>query len=61
MYPVNKNLTTKVCKSPQESPYKFHVKVHVLTKLTKSPIQYLQESLIQTGVLNKEKLKLEYN
>ena len=61
MYPVNQNLTTKVCKSPQESSYKVHVKVHVLTKLTKSPIQYLQKSLIQVGVLDKEKLKSEYN
>ena len=62
MYLVNLNLTTKVCvKSPWESPYKVCVKVCVLTKLIKSLIQYLQESLIQAGVLDKEKLKLEYN
>ena len=62
MYLVNQNLTTKVCvKVRGKSPYKVHVKVRVLTKLTKSPIQYLQKSLIQAGVLDKEKLKLEYN
>ena len=54
MYLVNQNLTTQVC-------VKVHGKVRVLTKLTKSPIQYLQKSLIQAGVLDKEKLKLEYN
>ena len=59
MYLVNQNLTTQVCvkvhgKVREKSPYKVHVKVCVLTKLTKSPIQYLQESLIQVGVLDKE-------
>ena len=56
MYLVNLNLATKVC-------VKVHVKVrekvHVLTKLIKCPIQYLQESLNQAGVLDKEKLKFE--
>ena len=66
MYLLNQNLTTKVCvkvcgKVHEKSPYKVHVKVHVLTKLIKSPIQYLQKSLIQAGILDKEKLKLEYN
>ena len=66
MYLVNQNLTTKVCgkvcgKVREESPYKVRVKVHVLTKLTKSPNQYLQKSLIQAGVLDKEKLKSECN
>ena len=66
MYLVNQNLTTKVCvkvhgKVHDKSPYKVHVKVHVITKLTKSPIQYLQKSLIQADVLDKEKLKSEYN
>ena len=66
MYLVNQNLTTKVCvkvcgKVCEKSPYKVHVKVRVLTKLTKSPIQYLQESWIQASVLDKERLKLEYN
>ena len=59
MYLVNQNLTTRVCvkvhgKVHGKGPYKVHVKVHVLTKLTKSPIQYLQKSLIQVGVLDKE-------
>ena len=54
MYLVNQNLTTKVCE-------KVCGKVHVLTKLTKSPIQYLHKSPIQACVLDKEKLKLEYN
>ena len=66
MYLVNQNLTTKVCvkvrgKLCEKIPYKVHVKVHVLTKLTKSPNQYVQKSLIQVGVLDKEKQKLEYN
>ena len=66
MYLVDQNLVTKVCvkvhgKVHEKSPYKVHVKVCMLTKLTKSPIQYLQKSLIQVGVLDKEKLKLEYN
>ena len=63
---VNQNLTTRVYvkvrgKVREKSPYKVRVKVHVLTKLTKSPNQYLQKSLSQVGVLDKEKLKLEYN
>ena len=63
---VNQNLTTKVCvkvhgKVREKSLYKVHVKVCVLTKLTKSPNQYFQKSLIQAGVLDKGKLKLEYN
>ena len=66
MYLVNQHLTTRVCvkvrgKVREKSPYKVHVKVRVLIKLTKSPNQYLQKSLIQAGVLDKEKLKLEYN
>ena len=55
MYLVNLNLAIKVCVKVQgKSPYKVCVKVHVLTKLTKCLIQYLQESLIQAGVLDKE-------
>ena len=59
MYLVNQNLTTKVCvkvrgKVREKSPYKVRVKVCVLTKLTKSPNQYLQKSLSQVGVLDKE-------
>ena len=49
---VNLNLATEFC-------VKVHEKVHVLTKLIKCPIQYLQESLNQMGVLDKEKLKFE--
>ena len=44
MYLVNLNLANKVCG-----------KVHILTKLTKCPIQYLQESLNPVDVLEKEK------
>ena len=66
MYLVNQNLTTRVCvkvrvKVREKSTYKVRVKVCVLTKLTKSQIQYLQKSLSQVGVLDKEKLKSEYN
>ena len=58
MYLGNQNLTTKIYVKVHG---KVHEKVHVLTKPTKSPIQYLQKSLIQAGVLDKEKLKSEYN
>ena len=63
MYLVNQNLTTKVCvkvhvKVHEKSPYKVRVKVCVLTKLTKSPIQHLQKSLIQAGVLDKRKTEV---
>ena len=51
MYVINQNLTTRVCVKVHG---KVHVKVCVLTKLTKSPNQYLQKSLTQAGVLDKE-------
>ena len=62
MYLVNLNLTTKVYVKVREKVrekvrIRVRVKVRVLTKLIKCPIQYLQESLIQAGVLDKEKLK----
>ena len=46
MYLVNLNLATKVCvKVHGKVCEKVHMRVHVLTKLIKCPIQYLQESL----------------